>query len=139
VRELVGADVVAVHHLRANLAVRVGGEERVVDHVAVIARDVAAAPDRVQDLEVGGHDNAQGGLREGVGRRDPYSNEHNWKECTQELHAGPLSNPPCSRRNERPRRPSSTDSSITPGSLAKAGWAATEMIPIPIVPPPGTA
>src|SRR5262249_31677942 len=113
--------------------------EGVVDHVAVIPRDVAAAPDGVEDLEIGVHDHAQGGLRLDVVRQDPCSNEQHQKERTQELHAGPLSNPPCSRRKARPRRPSSTDSSITPGSLAKAGWLATEMIPIPIVPAPGTA
>ena len=59
VRELVLADLVLVHHLRLDLALGVHGEERVVDHVAVIAHDVGGRPDRIDDLEIRVQDHAQ--------------------------------------------------------------------------------
>ena len=61
--ELVRRNVVLVDHLRLDLALLVHREERVVDHVAVIAGDVGGGPDRVDDLEVGMHHHLQGGLR----------------------------------------------------------------------------
>ena len=63
VGELVGRDVVLVDHLRLDLALLVHGEERVVDHVAVVARDVGGGPDRIDDLDVGVHHRLEGGLR----------------------------------------------------------------------------
>src|SRR4051794_10282227 len=65
VSELVGAFVVFLDHLRLDLALAVHGEERVVDHVAVVAGDVGSGPDRVDDLEVGMHDRFEGLLRSG--------------------------------------------------------------------------
>jgi hypothetical protein len=38
--------VAASDHLRLDLALRVEGEQRVVDHVAVVADDVGGGPDR---------------------------------------------------------------------------------------------
>ena len=58
----------AVDHLRLDLELLVHGEQRVVEHVAVIARDVGAAPDRIEHLHVGMHDDAQR-LRRGDGRQ----------------------------------------------------------------------
>jgi hypothetical protein len=49
--ELVRTDVVFVDHLRLDLALVVHREERVVDHVAVVARDVRGGPDRIDDLD----------------------------------------------------------------------------------------
>ena len=65
VGELVGAHLVLVHHLWADLALGVHGEERVVNHVTVVSHDVGRGPDGVQDLEVGVHHDAQDGLRLG--------------------------------------------------------------------------
>jgi hypothetical protein len=45
VRQLVGVD-----HLRLDFALVVHAEERVVDHVAMVADDVGRGPDRVEDL-----------------------------------------------------------------------------------------
>ena len=42
----------AVDHLRLDLQLLVDGEKRVVDHVAVVARDIGAAEDRIEDLYV---------------------------------------------------------------------------------------
>src|SRR5262249_693868 len=74
VRELVRADLVLVHHLRADIALRIHGEQRVVNHVAVIAHDVGSGPDRIHDLEIRVHDNAQRGLRR-RGRADTGKND----------------------------------------------------------------
>ena len=62
VGELVRALVVLLEHLRLDLALLVHGEERVVDHVAVVARDVGGGPDRIDDLDVGMHHRLQGSL-----------------------------------------------------------------------------
>src|SRR5262249_34449301 len=48
----VAADRVLVDHLRPWLEIRVVREQRVVHHVAVVARDVCGRPDWVEDLEV---------------------------------------------------------------------------------------
>src|SRR5262249_31661689 len=61
--ELVGADLVLVHHLRPDLTLRVHSEERVVDHVAMVPRDVGGGPDRIHNLEVRMHDHSEGRLR----------------------------------------------------------------------------
>ena len=50
VGEAVGAHRVLVDHLRLDLAARVGCEQRVVDHVAMVARDIRGGPDRIDDL-----------------------------------------------------------------------------------------
>ncbi|MCY1227568.1 hypothetical protein D9M72_398440 [compost metagenome] len=67
----VGAGRELVDHLRQHLALGVHAEERVVHHVAVVARDEGGGPDRVEDLQVGLWHEAQhlaGVLREGGGR-----------------------------------------------------------------------
>ena len=56
--ELVVGDFVAFRHLRLDLALGVNREQRVVNHVAVVAGDVGRAPDRIDRLEVGVHDRA---------------------------------------------------------------------------------
>src|SRR5262249_2515552 len=63
VGELVRAEIELADHLRLDLAVGVRGEERVVDHVAVVPHDVGRGPDGVYDLEVGVHDHLQRRLR----------------------------------------------------------------------------
>jgi hypothetical protein len=42
-----------VDHLRLDLELLVGAEERVVDEVTVVARDVRGGPDGVEDLQIG--------------------------------------------------------------------------------------
>jgi hypothetical protein len=68
-----------VDHLRLDPALLVGAEQRVVDHVAVVAAHVGGRPDRVEDRQVGVRHDGQyvlvalraGGAREsGDGRRD---------------------------------------------------------------------
>ena len=49
---LVGAHRPLLHHLRLDLVLLVGAEQRVVDHVAVVARHELRGPDRVEDAEV---------------------------------------------------------------------------------------
>src|SRR5204863_469332 len=39
-------------HLRPDLVLLVGGEQRVVDHVAVVAAHVRGGPDRIEDRQV---------------------------------------------------------------------------------------
>ena len=60
-------DTPGVDHLRLDLELLVHGEQRVVEHVAVIAHDVGAAPDRIEHLEIGMHDDLEG-LRRGERR-----------------------------------------------------------------------
>ncbi len=55
----IAADRVLVDHLRLDLQVGVGGEERVPHQVGVVAREVGARPDGVEDLEVADRDEAQ--------------------------------------------------------------------------------
>ncbi len=55
----VGRGGVLVDHLRLRLAGHVHAEQRVVDHVAVVARDERGGPDRIQDLQVGLRHHAQ--------------------------------------------------------------------------------
>jgi hypothetical protein len=67
---LVGRGLVLVDHLRLDLALLVLGEERVVDHVAVVADDVGGGPDRIEDFQIRMHHCAQGRLgKRGRGRR----------------------------------------------------------------------
>src|SRR5262249_33079403 len=66
---------VLVHHLRLKLQASVESEQRVVDHVPVVARDVGRRPDRVEDLEVGMGDEAERAalfLRVDVGGGERY-------------------------------------------------------------------
>src|SRR5205823_1625390 len=42
-----------VDHLRLDLQILVGAEERVVDEIAVVACDVRRRPDRIEHLEIG--------------------------------------------------------------------------------------
>ena len=58
----VGRGFVLLHHLRLDLALFILREQRVVDHVAVVADDVGRGPDRIQDLQIRVHDGAQRGL-----------------------------------------------------------------------------
>ena len=59
VGEAVAGDREGVDHLRLGLVLLVEREKRVVDHVAVVAGDVDGGPDRIDDLEIGIHDDAQ--------------------------------------------------------------------------------
>ena len=59
VGELVAAHGPGVDHLRLDSEPAVDGEQRVVDHVAVVAHDVGGGPHRVEDLHVGMHDDLQ--------------------------------------------------------------------------------
>ena len=58
----VGRDVVLLDHLRLDRALLVLREQRVIDHVAVVADDVGGGPDRIEDLQVRMHHRAQGRL-----------------------------------------------------------------------------
>ncbi len=49
----------ALDHLRLDLGAFVGAEQRVVDHVAVVAAHVGGGPDRIQDRQVGVRHHAQ--------------------------------------------------------------------------------
>ena len=70
-REGVGLAVrrglVLLDHLRLDLAFLVLREQRVIDHVTVVADDVGRGPDRIQDLQIRVHDSAQ--RRLGLRRR----------------------------------------------------------------------
>ncbi len=59
VGELVARELPLVHHLRLDLEFGVGREQRVVHHVAVVARDVGGGRDRIQDAQVGLRDELQ--------------------------------------------------------------------------------
>jgi hypothetical protein len=75
--ELVVAHRPALDHLRTRLELGVKREERVVDHVAVIADDVGGGPDRIDDLEIRVHDGLQRLARLGVDGR-----------CGEQRHGG---------------------------------------------------
>jgi hypothetical protein len=65
-----------VDHLRLDLEVAVQREQRVVDHVAVVAHDVGGGPDRIEDLEIRMVDDAEGRLRLGrAGQRHCHCRE----------------------------------------------------------------
>ncbi|MNC86852.1 hypothetical protein D3C83_25380 [compost metagenome] len=53
VGQLVRAEFPLVHHLRLDLELRIDREERVIDHVAVVARDIRGGRDRIEDAQVG--------------------------------------------------------------------------------------
>src|SRR5204863_9901303 len=63
--------LILVHHLRLDLALGIHREQRVVDHVAVVADDGGGGPDRIDDLEVRVQNHAQRGL----GRRGTAEGE----------------------------------------------------------------
>ena len=91
VGQLVRRLVVFLDHLRLDLALLVHREERVVDHVAVVAGDVGRGPDRIDDLEVRMHDDAQRRLRRG--RERPHGGARGERDgCRRDLptpvHAG---------------------------------------------------
>jgi hypothetical protein len=70
VREAVLAHLVLVHHLGLDLELRIDGEQRVVDHVAMVARDVRGGGNGIQDAQIRLRDELQHflfGLRERVG------------------------------------------------------------------------
>ncbi len=75
VGETVGRDLPLLRHLRLDFALLVLCEQRVVDHVAVVADDVGGRPDRVEDLQVRVHVDAQRLLREGAGGTEPQCHE----------------------------------------------------------------
>ena len=52
VRQLVAAQLVLVHHLRLDLKLGIGGEQRVVDHVPVVAGDVRGGGDGIENAQV---------------------------------------------------------------------------------------
>src|SRR5262249_30572116 len=84
ISEPVGRNCGVVDHLRPDLAVRVGGEQGVVDHVAMVADNVRAAPDRIEDLEIRVHDDAQHRLGpNGSGtRKDRRYNEQQTRQLS---------------------------------------------------------
>ncbi len=49
-----------VDHLRLDLQILIGAEQRVVDQVGVVPRDVGGRPDRIEHLEIGVRDEAHG-------------------------------------------------------------------------------
>src|SRR3546814_9802526 len=59
---LVGADLVFLDHLWFRLELVVHRKQRVVDHVAVIARDIRGGHDRVGDAQAGMRHKAQDSL-----------------------------------------------------------------------------
>ena len=60
VAELVVRDAPFADHLRLRVEIRVHGEERVVDHGAVIGGDVRGRPNRVEHAKIGMHHGADG-------------------------------------------------------------------------------
>ena len=58
--QLVVGNGVLLRHLGLDLEIGVLGEQDVIDHVAVVARDQRRGPDRVEDLDVGMRHHAQG-------------------------------------------------------------------------------
>jgi hypothetical protein len=66
--ELVGRDLPLVDHLRLDLELVVEGEQRVVDHVAVMGGNQRGGPDRIDDLEIRMQRDLERSLRVG-GRR----------------------------------------------------------------------
>jgi len=67
VGELVVAHFPAFEHLRLDLQLVVDRQQRVVDHVAVVAHDIGSCPKRIDDLDVRMHDDF-----EGLRRRDGW-------------------------------------------------------------------
>jgi hypothetical protein len=59
VGHLVDRHLVIAYHLRLDLAVGIGGEQRVVNHVTVVADDVGGSPDWIQDFQVRIHHGTQ--------------------------------------------------------------------------------
>ena len=53
VGQLILGEFVLVHHLRLNLELGIGGKQRVVDHVPVIAGNVRRGRDRIENAQVG--------------------------------------------------------------------------------------
>ena len=52
VLQAIGADIPGVHHLRLRLEFIIEREQRVVDHIIVIARDIRCSPDRARIFQV---------------------------------------------------------------------------------------
>ena len=65
----VGAGANAFRHLRLDAKLLVHRKQHVVDHVAVVAHDVRAAPDGIEGFEIRVHDDLVGRLRGGRGQR----------------------------------------------------------------------
>src|ERR1700730_11446567 len=60
----------SIDHLRFDLTFLVGAEERVVDEIAVVARDVGGVPDWIEHLQIGLGDEVEGpGVLLGADRR----------------------------------------------------------------------
>jgi hypothetical protein len=57
--EIVRRDLEPVDHLRVRLELRVDREQRVEDHIAVIARNIGRRPDRIEHLHIGLRDKSQ--------------------------------------------------------------------------------
>ena len=76
VGELVVAERPGIDHLRLRLEVLVEREQRVVDHVAVVARDVGRGPDRIEAAQIRLRDELQGLLlrRCGLGEQRAAGN-----------------------------------------------------------------
>jgi len=83
VRQLVGRDVVFIDHLWSDLTFLIQREQRVVDEVAVIAGDVSVGPDRVEDFDIGMHDDAQRFLRGGSRKGSAIQRQYGKYHCQQ--------------------------------------------------------
>ena len=71
VGELVRAQFPLVDHLRLDLEIRIGREQDVIHHVAVVAGDVGRCPDRIEDPQIRLRDELDGlPLRHGSPARD---------------------------------------------------------------------
>jgi len=70
---------VLLHHLRLRLAGGILREQRVVDHVAEVARDVGRGEGRIEDLQIGmGHDLERLGLCQ---RREAGTGQYQGAQC----------------------------------------------------------
>ena len=76
VGQVVVADLVAVDHLRLDLEILVQREQRIVDHIAVVAADIGRGPDRIDDLQIGMHHHAQRVLLSAGRRRARHEQRH---------------------------------------------------------------
>jgi hypothetical protein len=88
----VGRGLPLVDHLRLGLEVLVHRKQRVVDHVAVIAADIGGGPDRIDVLQVGVRNDAQGraaGLPEAGAGQERRRKRAADEGTTREMHGTP--------------------------------------------------
>src|SRR3546814_15977916 len=71
-------------HLRLRLQILVEREQRVVDHIAVVAGDIGRRPDRVDVLEIGVRNDLEGGFgRTPAGSRNERNGERRDRKSTR--------------------------------------------------------